>query len=112
MIPIQHCSNLGEFLKIACAIINLFHKPILMQNADNALAQRMLQLAQTENLLQMRVERLHLRRGAGVWIEMGQNQLNFPRLPLQYLLDKTFGTYQVRLAPAYIQDTLGRDRIR
>ncbi|KAG5889058.1 hypothetical protein JTB14_020411 [Gonioctena quinquepunctata] len=74
----------------------------------------MLQLAQTDNLLPIRVEqeRLHMRRDAGVWMEMGQNQPSFPRLPLHYILDKTFGTYQVRLAPAYIQDTLGRDRIR
>ncbi|KAG5873513.1 hypothetical protein JTB14_034315 [Gonioctena quinquepunctata] len=85
-----------------------------MRNADNALAQRMLQLAQTDNLLQMRVEqkRLNLRRSAGVWMEMGQNQLNFPRLPLRYILDKTSVTSQVCLASACIQDTLGRDRIQ
>lgn len=33
----------------------------------------------------------------------------FPILPLEYVVSKTFGTYQVKLAPAYIQDTAGRE---
>lgn len=115
MIPLDHCQNLGDFARIGCAIINRFHEPVHMQGADPALARQMLEIAQQQNVLQQRVqqERLHLIRGPNGdrWEEMQGVQLpGFPVLPLEYLKDKTFGTYQVYLAPSYIHDRLGRER--
>lgn len=36
---------------------------------------------------------------------------DFPRLNLEYLRDITVGTYQLKLAPSYIQDTTQREGI-
>ena len=64
----------------------------------------MLNLALQENHLQQRVLAENLLRRGGVRINLDDANFIFPRLPEEYLISKTFGTYQVRLAPAYIQD--------
>jgi len=111
-IPMPHCQHLGDFVRIACAIINRFHTLIHMQGADEELAEKMLEVANQPNELQTRVEneRLHLRNLNDPWFPMtGEHLPGFPRLPLEYLRDKTFGTYQVRLAPSYVQDRIQRN---
>lgn len=111
-IPMQHCLKLSEYLKIGCALINAYRQPIHMQDESDELAQRMLELVQNpNNPLHDRIlrENLQLRRGGGAWVDINENDLQFPILTLEYLRTKTFGTYQVKLSPAYIQDTIGRE---
>ncbi|CAG9765899.1 unnamed protein product [Ceutorhynchus assimilis] len=61
------------------------------------------------NVLQARVEADGLQRRNGQWTVLDENHLpGFPRLPLDYLRDLTFGTYQLELAPTYVQHKLQR----
>ena len=114
LIPEQHIHHLKSFLEIACALINKYRPPIHMQDANADLAENMLNIIanQRHNHLQQRVEEEGLlRRNAGLWTNIEDNiDFNFPRLPLPYLQSKTFGTYQVKISPGYIQDTNGRER--
>lgn len=63
----------------------------------------MLHLVAQPNLLQQRVENENLLRHGGRRINI-EDVFQFPILPVEYLVSKTFGTYQVKLAPAYVQD--------
>ncbi|KAL7290360.1 hypothetical protein TKK_0016053 [Trichogramma kaykai] len=54
--------NIGDFYRIAGAIINRFHPPIHMQSADVPLAQNMLHRSTLINYVQIRVEREGLLR--------------------------------------------------
>lgn len=110
-IQIQHVPNLGDFYKIAAAFINRYHPLLQMEGADAALAHQFLAKAQEPNIVQalVEVENLHT-RNAERWVSLSANQLNdFPILDLDYLKDITTGTYQLGLAPSYIQDKLQRD---
>lgn len=64
----------------------------------------MLNLAAQENILQQRLQNENLLRRAGQRLAIDDHNLQFPRLPLDYIVSKCFGTYQVKLAPGYIQD--------
>lgn len=110
VIQIQHAVNLADFLKIACAFINRYKEPIHMQDAEDQLAEQMLAICRNpNNNLQAIVDQNNLvhRRG-GAWENLENNNIEFPNLPFEYMRSKTFGTYQVKLAPAYIQDTANR----
>ncbi|XP_043464129.1 uncharacterized protein LOC122499719 [Leptopilina heterotoma] len=105
-----HIHNLNEFYQIAGAIINRFHPTIHIEGANAELAARMLRRAQEVNVVQqlVEVEMLHT-RNARRWIALNAALLpDFPELTIQYLKDLTFGVYQVRLAPSYVQDKIQR----
>lgn len=105
-----HVPNLRDFYRIGGALINRYHEPILMQNANAEMARVMLEKAREVNILQARVEADEMHRRNGQWIQLDQNQIiGFPRLTLQDLRDITFGEYQLQLAPSYIQDRLQRE---
>jgi hypothetical protein len=109
-IDMNHAANIGDFYRIVCAIINKYHPTINMQGANAQLARTLLERAALPNVVQARVEQHRLHTRNANWIDMNQNHLpGFPRLTLEYLRDLTAGTYQVRLAPGYIQDKLRRD---
>lgn len=62
--------------------------------------------AQEPNVVQplVKVENLHI-KNAQRWIHLCTNQWNdFPILELNYWKDLTTVTYQIRLAPSFIQD--------
>ncbi|KAL7301790.1 hypothetical protein TKK_0005778 [Trichogramma kaykai] len=103
--------NIGDFYRIAGAIINRFHPPIHMQSADVPLAQNMLHRSTLINYVQIRVEREGLlQRNVHSWLRLNVNQVNdFPILDENYLENLTAGVFQLELAPSYIQDTLQRD---
>jgi len=102
---IAQISNLGEFFRIACAIINRYHPVLHMEEANEELAQEMLQMVNEPNLVQARAENEVLLRRHGRWAPLEQNQLeNFPVLNIAQLRHLTFGTFQVKLSPSYIQD--------
>lgn len=102
--------NLGDFYRIAGAIINRYHPPIYMEWVNAQLARKMLEKSQTVNIVQARVEADNLRNRNGQWRKLNQHQVpNFPRLTLDHLRDLTVGVYQVNLALSYIQDKIQRD---
>jgi len=112
MIPAPHVGNIGDFFRIGCALINAFRPEVLMAGADSEYARLMLERSRMPNILMERVERerLHTHQG-GRWVPLQHADLpGFPRLSLEYLRDFTFGTYQVKLAPGYVQDRIERDR--
>lgn len=109
-ISVIHAINLRAFYLIAGAIINRYRDVILMDGATAELAEQMLQKARSENTLRLRVETEHLARRNAMWNRLNENQiLDFPRLDIDFLKELTVGIYQIRLAPAYIQDKLVRD---
>ncbi|KYN12400.1 hypothetical protein ALC57_15429, partial [Trachymyrmex cornetzi] len=109
-ISVVHAVHLKDFLNIACAIINKYKTMIHMEGADVNLANELLQRATTVNIMQARVEAEDLTARGARWIKLNHNHfLGFPRLTSDYLRDLTVGVYQVRLAPAYIQDKMLRD---
>lgn len=108
----DHIVNIGDFYKIAAAVINRFHQPIVMNDANEQLAQEMINRFRTPNLIQEKVERERLATRNGTWQRMDAALFpSFPRITLDYLKDLIFGSYQIRLAPSYIQDKLLRDDV-
>lgn len=109
-IPMDHASHLGDFYRIAGAIINRYKDRIQMQEADGELAETMLRRAREPNVVQTRVENDHLERRNGGWVRLNENHApNFPRLDIDYLKEITMGIYQINLSPSYIQDKLQRE---
>lgn len=110
VISTSHVSNLNDFLRIAGAIINRYHGPILMADADEQMAEQMLNQAQERNLIHERVDNENLKNRRANWVPLTNAHIPlFPHLTLQYLKELTFGTYQLHLSPSYVQDSLLRN---
>lgn len=105
---IQNAKHIGEYYRIAGAIINRY-PPINMQNATVEIARNMLQRRNDVNVVQARVENDNLRYRNAQWQRLHEQVSTFPRLEIDYLRDLTLGVYQVNLSPSYIQDKLQRD---
>jgi hypothetical protein len=110
-IPIPHLPNLGDFYRIAGAIINRYHPSVQMEGANKELARQLLEKANEVNIVQAFVEAEHLNtRNAQRWVRLNaQHVPDFPILDLHFLRDLTVGIYQIHLAPSYIQDKLQRE---
>ena len=111
-IPMQHVRHIGDFFRIACAIINAYSPPIIMQNANSELAKSMLDLAKTPNVVQAKVEEMGLEKVKRTdWIPMtAEGHLpGFPVLTEDYLRDLTVGVYQLKLAKSYVEDKVRRE---
>ena len=106
----SHVSNLNSFLRIAGAIINKYHGPILMAGADEHMAEEMLIQSQERNAVQDRVNNENLRTRRANWVTLTDAHIPlFPELTLEYLRGLTYGTYQLHLSPSYVQDSLLRN---
>lgn len=89
-ISITHTVNLGDFLKIAAAIINRYKDPIHMENDEAELANELLERARQPNIMQARVDVENLKTRNGRWVRLNHHHVNgFPRLTLDYLRDLT-----------------------
>ncbi|KAJ8666738.1 hypothetical protein QAD02_008400 [Eretmocerus hayati] len=108
---IQHLPNVGDFYKIARAMINRYHPPITMGGADADRARALLERAERNNVVQRLAEEDNLAtRNAQRLIRLDQEHLqDFPQLTIEYLRDLTTGIFQIKLSPSYIQDTLQRE---
>lgn len=95
MIQIQHLPNLGDFYRIAGAIINKYHPLIFMERADAAMAQQLLEKEKEPNVVQALVEAENLHtKNAHRWVRLNSDQLlDFPVLTLDFLKDLTVGIY-------------------
>lgn len=110
-VQIQQIPYIGDLYRIAGAIINRYRPLILMEGANAELAQRLLERAREPNVVQALVEAQNLHtRNAQRWVRLNAGQIqDFPILTIQRLKDLTFGIYQVKLAPSYVQDKLQRE---
>lgn len=97
---IQQAKNIGDYYRIAGALINQYRPPIIMQNATVDVARHMLQRKDEANVMQARVEVERLRYRHGQWARLNNQVPRFPRLDIEFLRDLTVGVYQVNLAPA------------
>lgn len=85
VIPIIDAPNIGDYYRIAGAIISRYHPLIEMQSATVEMAQAMLVKARTRNELQARVEAEDLKRRNGQWVLIDENDIpKFSRLTLDY----------------------------
>lgn len=103
-ISIVHAANLGDFYRIAAALLNKYREPIIMSGDDLELAHKILVKSRTPNVLQakLEVDNALRTRNAG-WVRLTADHApRFPYLDLNYLKDLTLGVYQLNLAPAYI----------
>uniref|UniRef100_A0ABD2WMH4 DDE Tnp4 domain-containing protein n=1 Tax=Trichogramma kaykai TaxID=54128 RepID=A0ABD2WMH4_9HYME len=103
--------HIGDFIRIGGAIINRYRQTIEMEDADEEMAEEMLECSTTENAVQARVEAEGLlQRDAQRWVRLSAEQvIDFPELNIEYLKRLTAGVFQIKLAPSYIQDTLQRN---
>lgn len=111
IVSIPHLPNVGDFFRIAGAIINKYHPTIIMEEADVNMARQILQEATKPNVVQalVEVDNLHT-RNAQRWVSLNSVQIiDFAVLSLNYLKIVTIGIYQIQLAPSYIQNKLQRD---
>lgn len=105
VISMNHALHLKDFYLICGAIINKYREPILMQAANVELAEVLLQKSREENTLQIRIENENLLQRRGTFVNLEDHHVpDFPRLNPEYLSELTVGTYQLKLAPSYIQD--------
>lgn len=106
IIPTSHIPNLGDVLRIAGALINKYYREIMMTDANVELAAQMLNRSNEVNILQNRIEAEGLRQRRGRWENITAMHVPlFPNLTVEYLRGLTYGTFQVGLAPSYIQDS-------
>lgn len=104
-ISINHVVHIGDFYRIAGAIINKYKETISMNNATPAVARAMRAEAEMPNLVKTRVLQNNLQQIRGRWVHLNGNHIqDFPVLDLEYLRNLTLGVYQIGLAPSYIQD--------
>ena len=107
---VQH---VGDYFRIACAIINAYHPKINMLGADESMAERMKAQANTNNELKNKIEREKLQQdnSKSPWFPMDAAEClpGFPRLDLDYLRDLTYGTYQIKHSKSYSHDKMSRD---
>ena len=112
-VPASQVEHIGDYFRIACALINAYHPPIDMFGATEEMAERLLQKAREPNKLMEKIEREKLKSDttSSPWFKMDAAEClpGFPRLDLDYLRDLTFGVYQIHQAKSYVHDKLTRD---
>jgi len=107
VLPCSQVPYIGDFVRIVCALCNKYLPPLSSPSqaeADERVAQQMLQLAARGNELQAYVQERGLERKLKVWKTV--QDVQFPRLSEESLHDLTLGVYQLKLAPSYIQEHL------
>lgn len=110
-IQMTHLQNLGDYYRIAAAIINRYRQPVSMSDGTVEMARSLLTRAADVNMIQVMVEVENLKaKSAQRWVQLNSNFVpEFPSLNWNQLRNLTTGVYQLGLAPSYIQDKLSRD---
>ncbi|CAL8071538.1 unnamed protein product [Orchesella dallaii] len=99
-----HLPHLGDFVKIGCALLNAFFKPLKTDNpGDKDLAEEMLERAGLDNLLKNMLEEKRIpKTGSANWLPIADNDLvDFPQISEDELRKFTFGIYQIKQAKSY-----------
>ncbi|KAJ8977687.1 hypothetical protein NQ317_000451 [Molorchus minor] len=97
----QRFTTFGPYHLLVVARMEITEMDCLptIMDVNEELTERMLAIARTLTI--------HCRQESK-WESSTYVVVVFPILPLEYVISKTFGTHQVKLAPAYIQDTTER----
>lgn len=107
-----HLKNLGDFYRIAGALINKYHALLYMEGVNRETAEWMRERANMPNVVQalFDLEPIALNsRSCHIWLTLtSQHVQDFPRLTMDDLKRITVGVYQIGLAPGYIQDKIQR----
>ena len=93
--------NIGDFVRIVCALINTFRPPIVSSSESASLvAQKMLEKSKFPNQLMLYVEQKSLFNKRSVLSNLSQLELtDFPMLDLTELREITLDVYQLCQAP-------------
>lgn len=112
VVPLPYMSILGDIVKIACAIVNKFGKPLFTQSEKHELILRKVEeRLDLNNSLADRVnsEGSELKKNKG-FLKVGEEKLDdFPKLTEQDLFEITLGPFQIHCADAYNINHLERN---
>ena len=105
------CKKCGRLLPNCRCIINRYHPLLKMESASMKFTQKMLDRAKEPNVIQAFEEVENLpNRNANRWLRLNELKLNdFPISNIEFLRNLTFSTYQIKLAPSYVQDKIHRE---
>ncbi|CAF2049538.1 unnamed protein product, partial [Rotaria magnacalcarata] len=93
---------ISDYLDIICALINKYQCPAV-KNIENGreVAMKMREMLTTENRLQERLAK-HTGTTSLHWSKHNAANFQFPSLTEENIRDRTFGSYQIRMAKFYI----------
>ena len=103
--------NIGDFVRIVCALIKKFRPPIVSSSESaSLLAQKMLERSKLPNQLMLYLEQKSLFNKRSVLSNLCQLELNdFPMLNLTELREITLGVYQLCQAPNYSREHISQE---
>ncbi|CAC5410717.1 unnamed protein product [Mytilus coruscus] len=106
VVPNSQIPNIGEDLRLVCAISNKYLKPLCSSNeTDELLGCKLLYLSKQNNYLMERVKHQELDKQQKLkWepIDASDNSVvDFPKLDEEDLRNITLGVYQLKLAKSY-----------
>lgn len=104
VVPNSQIPFIGANVKIVCAICNKYRSDLITKSStfEEALALKMLQLSQSPNRLQERIETNNLIRKYSKWIPLTETSVcNFPKMTEGEIRDLTLGVYQIKQAKNY-----------
>lgn len=91
--------TLFDDFKIACALLNLTFKPLVVSDHDNLIVERMIQFSNTNNHLSQLIEKENLNARTSNFRRIETSQIDFfPTLDISQLQLYTCGTYQIKVA--------------
>lgn len=107
---------IGDLVQVVTACLNGIRGPIYKPSPerdarDQLIADRMQARLALENSLAERVksEPELSKRSKAEWVKLDASKIVFPKLDLEYLQTVTCGTYQLKLAPGYIEEHMTTD---
>ena len=111
VIPNKLLPCIGEYVKIACSVINCFRPPLSKPSAsDDEVVQEMLHKASKGNELQEYLEQENLINRRSQFKSISEEELDdFPRLSFDDLRGITLGVYQLKQAPSYTKEHFNDD---
>ncbi|XP_033752795.1 uncharacterized protein LOC117336398 [Pecten maximus] len=111
VMPNTFVPHIGDLVKIVCAVLNRYRRPIASMNPDTQdVAKAMLERSARCNQVQTLVEENNLMTKRTCYQPVDGKDTaelaNFPRVTLDNLRDITMGVYQVKQARSYTKDHL------
>ncbi|CAL8115960.1 unnamed protein product [Orchesella dallaii] len=101
--------HLGDFVKIRCALLNAFFKPLKSDNpGDLEMADEILERAGLDNLLNEKKEEKSIpTAGSTNWLPIvAEDLLDFPHISEEEIRRFTFGVYYIKQANSYTAEHL------
>ena len=112
VVPNSQIPWIGDNVRIVCAMCNRY-RPSLVTNTseDEAIALKMLALAQKQNALEIRVKSENLNQKKTVWktLDASDTANDFPSLSESDIRSLTLGVYQIKQAKSYAYEHLDKE---